>query len=390
MSSEARGVPVVGMAGGGQLARMTQQAAIPLAVELRVLTGSAGDSAARVIPGSTIGDERDAADLSAFAAECDVLTFDHEHVPQPVLRELEHSGHTVRPSAAALEHAQDKAHMRQALGAAGLPCPDFAVVSDAEEARRFAVRLGADTVVLKAITGGYDGKGVWLCPVDELVSCEAFAAGRPVLAEELVRFERELAAVVVRRPSGDVVAYPVVESVQAEGICVEVLAPAPGLPTAVAQAARDVAVGVAELLDVVGVLAVELFATADGAVVVNELAMRPHNTGHWTIEGAVTSQFENHLRAVLDLPLGAPDLVAGPTVMANLLGSDAPALHANLASVLGRDPGVHVHLYGKQVRPGRKIGHVTVVGEPGSDVDGLRHRASAAVRGLRGEGGDDT
>lgn len=376
------------MAGGGQLARMTQQAAIGLGVQLRVLTPSPTDSAALVVAGAVLGDERAWADLAAFADECDVLTFDHEHVPGEYLRRLQSAGVIVRPAAEALQHAQDKAQMRRSLSAAGIPCPRFALVADADEAAAFGASLNGPGMVLKTVSGGYDGKGVWLTTPEDAAGCGAFdrrgAGDSPLLAEEMVDFELEVAAMVARRPSGETAAYPVVESVQSDGICVEVLAPAPTLPPAAAAEARDVAVRIADLLDVVGLLAVELFYTTDGRIVVNELAMRPHNTGHWSIDGARTSQFENHLRAVLDLPLGDTSPIAGPTVMVNLLGTDHPDLYSALPSVLAADSDVRVHLYGKRVRPGRKIGHVTVVGSKGADLAVLRQRARSAADGLVG------
>jgi 5-(carboxyamino)imidazole ribonucleotide synthase len=372
--------PVVGVVGGGQLARMMQPAAIALDLELRLLSASAGDSAALVVPGTTVGDERGRDDLLAFGSGVDVLTFDHEHVPGEHLRALEEAGVVVRPGSAALAHAQDKATMRRDLAAAGLPVPRFAVLDDARDLTAAAQEVGGGALVLKTARGGYDGRGVWVLDGPE-GDMSAFLAGVPVVVEERVPFVRELSALVARSPSGQAVAYPVVESVQREGICVEVVAPAPGLSESVALAAQRLALQVATRLGVVGVLAVELFELPDGGLLVNELAMRPHNTGHWSIDGALTSQFENHLRAVLDLPLGSPRALASLTVMVNVLGGDLPDVHRALRHVLARDPGLRVHLYGKQVRPGRKIGHVTVLGE---DLDDLRQRAWHAADYISG------
>ncbi|HEY9377407.1 MAG TPA: 5-(carboxyamino)imidazole ribonucleotide synthase, partial [Jiangellaceae bacterium] len=229
--------------------------------------------------------------------------------------------------------------------------------------------------------GGYDGKGVWIVrSVDE--AAEPFRADVPVLAEELVEYRRELAAVVARSPSGQAVAYPVVESVQRDGICVEVVAPAPGLQDLLAVEGQRLALAVAAELDVVGVLAVELFETRDGRLLVNELAMRPHNTAHWTIDGAVTSQFENHLRAVLDLPLGSPRAHAPCAVMVNVFGGELPEVYSAYRHCMARDPALKIHWYGKSVRPGRKVGHVTVLGD---DVDDLRDRARHAAGYLGGD-----
>jgi 5-(carboxyamino)imidazole ribonucleotide synthase len=372
--------PVVGVVGGGQLARMMQQAAISLDLDLRLLAASADDAAAQVVPGTSVGDERGLADLQTFAASVDVLTFDHEHVPQQHLQALEQAGVSVLPGSRALRHAQDKAVMRTDLQAAGLPVPAFTVLTDPAGLDAAAAQVGGWPVVLKTARGGYDGRGVWVVEGPS-ADHEAFRAGVPVVVEQLVAFRRELAALVARSPSGQGVAYPVVESVQRDGICVEVQAPAPDLDPTVSAAAQRLALQVAESLDVVGVLAVELFETDDGELLVNELAMRPHNTGHWTIDGAVTSQFENHLRAVLDLPLGSPRALAPVAVMVNVLGGHLPDVHRALRHVLARDPGLRVHLYGKQVRPGRKIGHVTVLGD---DRDDLRRRAWHAADYIAG------
>jgi 5-(carboxyamino)imidazole ribonucleotide synthase len=303
-------------------------------------------------------------------------------VPTAHLRSLEADGFAVRPGPDALVHAQDKGVMRERLTAAGLPCPRWRHVDDPAEVCRVATGLGWP-VVLKTVRGGYDGKGVWVArSAEDAVLGEPFRAGVAVLAEELVDFRRELSAVVARSPHGQAVAYPVVESVQADGICVEVLAPAPGLPADRAAEAQRIALAVAAELGVVGVLAVELFEARDGRLLVNELAMRPHNTGHWTIDGAVTSQFENHLRAVLDLPLGDPRARDPYTVMVNVLGGDLAETYPSYRHLLARDPGLRVHWYGKQVRPGRKVGHVTVCGD---DLHDLRERAWHAARYLQGD-----
>jgi 5-(carboxyamino)imidazole ribonucleotide synthase len=368
------------MVGGGQLARMTHPAAIALGVRLVVLAASPDESAAQIVPGTVVADEKALADLVAFAAECDVVTFDHEHVPPDHLRAMEASGIVVRPRSAALLHAQDKAVMRARLTAVGVPCPRHRIVADTGEVSGFATEVGWP-LVLKRIRGGYDGRGVWVARSSDEVT-EALRSGVPVLAEELVDFRRELSAVVARSPSGQGVAYPVVESVQRDGMCVEVVAPAPGLPAHLAVEAQRIALTIAAELDVEGVLAVELFETVDGRLLVNELAMRPHNSGHWGIDGAVTSQFENHLRAVLDLPLGSPAPRAPYTVMVNVLGGDLPGAYSAYRHVLARDPDLKVHWYGKSVRPGRKVGHVTVCG---NDVDDLRDRARHAAAHLRGD-----
>jgi len=371
---------VVGMVGGGQLARMSQPAAIGLGITLRVLAERADDCAAQVVPGTMVGAHTDLTALSAFAQGCDVLTFDHEHVPAGHLDVLERSGHTIRPGRAALVHAQDKAVMRERLAAIGVPGPVSRVVRDARDVSAFAEEVGWP-LVLKTPRGGYDGKGVRVVE-DERGTADAFdRATEVLLAEVYVEFTRELAVLVARSPLGQAVAYPVVETVQVDRVCHEVLAPAPALDARTAVAAQHAALSVAHQLGVTGVLAVEMFQTADGFLV-NELAMRPHNSGHWTIEGAVTSQFEQHLRAVLDLPLGSPRLVAPAAVMVNVLGGRRADLGTGLGHVLARDPELHVHLYGKVVRPGRKVGHVTLLGDDAGD---LRERACEAAAYLQGD-----
>jgi 5-(carboxyamino)imidazole ribonucleotide synthase len=394
------------MVGAGQLARMTYQASIPLGVGFRVLAAERGDSAAQVCPGTWLGDYTDLQDLLTFAAGCDVVTFDHEHVPGPHLAALEEAAAVLRPGPGALRFTQDKLAMRERLTSLGVPCPRYAPAAGPGDVEAFAADSGWP-VVLKAVRGGYDGKGVWVCDTLEQAA-EVLAhwpvpygspePGSPehgvaVIVEEHVGFDRELAALVARSPHNQGAAYPVVQTVQRDGVCREVLAPAPRLSVARAREAERLALELAAKLEVTGLLAVELFETP-GGLLVNELAMRPHNSGHWTIEGARTSQFEQHLRAVLDLPLGDPTAVATQVVMANVFGGSGLAstgqdLYARYTHVMAADPAVKVHLYGKTPRPGRKIGHVTVLPDRslGDDIDALRERAGRAARYL-GEGKD--
>ncbi len=372
------GLPVVGMVGGGQLSRMTHQAAIALGLSLRVLADATHDAAALVAQGVTVGSHESLSDLRDFAAGCEVVTFDHEHVPGALIAALEAEGLTILPGAAALLHAQDKLVMRERLSALGIPVPPFAAVSSLADLSAFADEHGWP-VVLKAATGGYDGKGVWVMSSPEQAA-PVVASGVRLLVEQKVVLVRELAAVVARSPYGQAGVWPVVETVQSDGICVEVVAPAPGLSEDLALEAQSLAIRLADELGVVGVMAVELFETSSG-LLVNELAMRPHNSGHWTIEGARTSQFEQHLRAVLDYPLGTTTMTAPWVVMANLLGGDGDAdLDRRLHLLMGHDPALKVHLYGKQVRPGRKIGHVTALGD---DLDDVRTRARIGAHYLR-------
>jgi 5-(carboxyamino)imidazole ribonucleotide synthase len=368
------------MIGGGQLARMTHQAAIPLGQSLRVLAESDSDPAALVVRDVELGKHTDLDALRAFAKSCDVITFDHEHVPQEHLHALVAEGVKVFPGPEALVHAQDKLVMRTRLAEMGAPVPPFSAVLEAADVLRFGALHGWPCV-LKAVRGGYDGRGVWMLNTPQSaqrVVPELLAVGTPLMVEQCVPMRRELSALVARSPFGQGAAWPLVETVQSEGICVEVLAPAPDAPV---EEAQELALKIAGALGVVGLLAVELFDTAHG-LVVNELAMRPHNSGHWTIEGARTSQFEQHLRAVLDYPLGATDLAAPAVVMANVLGAaDAPEMGPDerLHHLFARFPDAHVHLYGKSERPGRKIGHVTLLGER---MDEVRQRARLAAHWL--------
>jgi len=366
------GLPLVGMVGAGQLARMTHQAAISLGQSLRILAASPDDGAALVAADVHVGHHTDLAALRAFAKGCDVVTWDHEHVPSPHVEALAAEGVRVAPGAAALRYAQDKRAMRERLAELGVPIPRWA---PGEHLTAFGDEVGWP-VVVKAVRGGYDGRGVWVVDrTDPVPDTE-------LMVEERVRLRRELSALVARSPFGQLAAYPVVETVQRDGICVEVLAPAPGLADGRAVEAQRLALRLATELDVVGLLAVELFETEDGSLLVNELAMRPHNSGHWTIEGARTSQFEQHLRAVLDYPLGDTTATAPAVVMANVLGGEPGGISFDerVHHLFATDPGVKVHLYGKQVRPGRKIGHVTALGE---DMAEVRQRARRAARWLQ-------
>ncbi|OMI33635.1 5-(carboxyamino)imidazole ribonucleotide synthase [Streptomyces sparsogenes] len=376
------------MVGGGQLARMTHEAGIPLGIRFKLLSDTRQDSAAQVVSDVVVGDYRDLETLRAFAQGCDVVTFDHEHVPAEHLRALEADGVVIRPGVEALLHAQDKGVMRDRLTSLDVPCPRHRIVADPADVERFAAEglggaAGENTgfpVVLKTVRGGYDGKGVWVVR-DAEEAAEPFRAGVPVLAEEKVDFARELAANVVRSPHGQAVAYPVVESIQVDGVCDTVIAPAPGLSEELSGQAQEMALKIAAELGVVGHLAVELFETRDGRLLVNELAMRPHNSGHWTQDGAVTSQFANHVRAVLDLPLGDPRPRATWTVMTNVLGGDFPEMYPAYLHCMARDPALKIHMYGKDVKPGRKVGHVNTYGD---DLDDVRERGRHAADYLRG------
>lgn len=373
------------MVGGGQLARMTHQAAIALGQNLRVLANAADEPAALVTPNVVIGSHTDLEDLRRVAAGAAALTFDHEHVPAELLEKLVAEGVNVLPPPQALIHAQDKLVMRRRLAALGAPVPRYAGVESLDDLDDFVAGLDIAEdapLVVKAVRGGYDGRGVRMArdlAHAREVAGEYLAGGVPVLVEERVPLRRELSALVARSPFGQGAAWPVVETVQRDGICVQVIAPAPELSADMAAAAQQLALRLAAELGVVGVLAVELFETPEGRLLVNELAMRPHNSGHWTMDGARTSQFEQHLRAVLDYPLGETDAIAPVTVMANVLGAaEQPAMSVDerLHHLFARMPDARVHLYAKAERPGRKVGHINFVG---SDLTKLRERAELAA-----------
>lgn len=365
---------------------MTAQAAIALGQTLRVLAVNSDESAAQVTPDVVIGSHTDLDALRRVADGATAFTFDHEHVPTELLDVLVTDGVNVAPPPQALVHAQDKLVMRRRLSELGAPVPRFSEVTSVDDAVAFARDIGGP-VVIKTVRGGYDGRGVIMAsgPDEAREVVERYLAdGVAVMIEERVAMRRELAALIARSPFGQGAAWPVVETVQRDGICVTVIAPAPDLSDELGSAASELALRVASALGVVGVLAVELFETVDGALVVNELAMRPHNSGHWTMDGARTSQFEQHLRAVLDYPLGDTSALA-PTVMGNVLGApETPSMSMDerVHHLFARMPDAKVHLYGKGERAGRKIGHVNIVGGSAESVESLRERAERAAHWL--------
>ncbi|WP_430333566.1 5-(carboxyamino)imidazole ribonucleotide synthase [Rhodococcus sp. ACT016] len=382
------GMPVVTMIGGGQLARMTHQAAIELGQTLRVLAGSIDEPAAQVSPDVVLGSHEDLAALRKAALGSNALTFDHEHVPTEHLDVLVSEGVNVQPPPQALVYAQDKLAMRRKLSEMGAPVPAFAEVTWAEDVVRFGAEHGWP-VVLKAVRGGYDGRGVWITDDSdeaEAIVTEQLDKGVQLMVEQAINFTRELSAMVARSPFGQGASWPVVETVQRSGQCAVVLAPAPQLSKELSAEAEQLALRVASELGVVGAMAVELFETTDGALIVNELAMRPHNSGHWTQDGARTSQFEQHVRAVLDYPLGDPSPIAPVTVMANVLGApEAPTMSMDerLHHLFARMPDAKVHMYGKGERKDRKIGHVNVVGGADGSPDDAQYVAAVRERAER-------
>ena len=366
----------VGVIGGGQLARMMIPPAINLGIDLRVLAES-NDSSAR-LAATVVGDYRDLDVVRDFARAVDVITFDHEHVPMSVLTALIDDGVAVRPGPHALVFAQDKGLMREKLSSLGVPVPRWAVVESAETVDDFLADPPSGHIVAKTPRGGYDGKGVRV--VSNPREIKDWLSSGPVLLEEKVEFRREVAQLVARRPSGEIEAWPLVETVQANGVCSEVIAPAPGSDT-LAQRAREIGESIAQGLDVVGVLAVEIFETKQGDLLVNELAMRPHNSGHVFTELSLTSQFEQHLRAVLDLPLGSVELRDTAGVMVNVFGGVNTAAFSTLFQTF---PDIKVHNYGKSPRAGRKAGHVVALSDTRSiALERAREAAALATLAIR-------
>lgn len=353
-------MPTVLMIGGGQLSRMTHQAAIALGIDFRVLANNLGESAAQVVQQVSLGSHDDELAIRAAALDADVITFDHEHVPLGLLEDLQKEGYSIQPSPQALRFAQNKLLMRQRLSELGAPMPAWKQIQTPADAADFGLEHGWP-VVLKVARGGYDGRGVWICnSVDEIADAMDLLPNSEWLLEQKMQFSRELSAQVARSTTGETTTYPVVETRQWQGMCSEVIAPAPGATQEMVDLAQSLAIRIATELDVTGMLAVELFEVA-GTVYVNELAMRPHNSGHWTIDGAVTSQFENHLRAVLGWPLGESTPTAPVVVMANLIGAENELSEFGVSTAL-IDSEIKLHLYGKEARPKRKIGHLNLAG----------------------------
>ena len=379
----AKQTPRVGVIGGGQLARMMTPPAINLGLEIKVLAEAEGSSAQ--LAATMVGDYNQLEVVREFAKTVDVITFDHEHVPLAVLEALEAAGVNVQPPSKALAFAQNKLQMRKKLGELNLPMPVWAEIQTAEQLDEFIAQNGG-VAILKTPIGGYDGKGVRVVrsasdAADWLQNLAQY--GGSLLAEEKVDFLRELAQLSARRPSGEFQAWPLVETIQENGVCSVVMAPAPSVSAATLKATAEIAKTIANSLGVTGVLAVEMFEARDGRVLINELAMRPHNSGHFSIEGSVTSQFEQHIRAVLDMPLGSTAARAEHAVMVNLLGVDDKNdfVHV-LDRALEAHPDAKIHTYGKTARAGRKMGHVTVVSD--SAEHALAEARGAAAVLLRG------
>jgi len=366
----SKAFPTVGVIGAGQLARMSIAPATALGVNLLLLAADSNDSAAQITQ-HIVGDYTDLTTVRQFAAQCDVITFEHELIPLSIIKALEADGVVVRPSSAAFLYSQDKAAMRQKLQA--FPSPKFQIVTAIDQVNEFPV-------IAKAISGGYDGRGVWKVNSAKELS-DLLHQVPKLLVEELIEFDYEIAVMVARSPHGQATTWAPTQTIQKDGICVMTISPAPQLTAALSEKAQKLALDVASEVGVVGVMAVEMFVK-DDHLFINELAMRPHNSGHWTIEGSHTSQFEQHLRAVLDLPLGDPSMTAPIAVMGNILGADKTDMYRPYLHLMARTPALHFHQYKKDVRPGRKIGHVTLLGK---DLVELTHEVQHAVDYMSGE-----
>jgi 5-(carboxyamino)imidazole ribonucleotide synthase len=344
--------------------------ATALGVNLLLLAADSNDSAAQITQ-HVVGDYTDLQTVREFAAQCDVVTFEHELIPLSIVKALEADGVVVRPSSASFLYSQDKAAMRQKLQA--FPSPQFQIVTAVNQVKEFPV-------IAKAITGGYDGRGVWKVNSEQELG-DLLHQMPKLLVEELIEFDYEIAVMVARSPHGQATTWAPTQTVQKDGICVMTISPAPQLSAALSEKGQKLALDIAAEVGVVGVMAVEMFVKGEN-LFINELAMRPHNSGHWTIEGSHTSQFEQHLRAVLDLPLGDPSMTAPIAVMGNVLGGSKTDMYRPFLHLMARTPALNFHHYKKDVRPGRKIGHVTLLGK---DLVELTNEVQHAVDYMSGE-----
>lgn len=345
--------PRVGVIGAGQLARMLAVPANNLGIELVALAAMENDSAAQVCD-YVVGDYSKIDDVINFSRSCDVITFEHELVPQSVIKALENSGVRVYPKSESFIFSQNKIEMRRKVDQLGLPNPKWQVFDGGPVEISFPL-------IAKTSSGGYDGRGVFVIEdMSALLNLHA-SVNAPLLLEEKLNFDYEISVLAARSPHGQAATWSPTLTIQSDGICTTTITPAPALSEELAVKAQEVALVIAQGIGLVGVMAVELFVQADN-LIINELALRPHNSGHWSIEGSITSQFEQHLRAILDLPLGSTAMVTPYAVMGNVLGGEKTDLYRPYLHLMARNPSLKFHQYGKEVRPGRKIGHVTAIG----------------------------
>lgn len=361
--------PKVGVIGAGQLAQMSLAPAAALGIELIPLANSTEDSAAKLTP-HIVGDYKNLETVREFAKRCDLVTFEHELIPISIVKTLEVEGLKFLPSSGTFQFSQDKALMRQKLD--HLPAPKWQVVTEAID--------WSYPAIAKSISGGYDGRGVWKVNSKEALS-DLLKEHTKLLLEELIDFDFEIAVMVARSPHGQAATWAPTRTFQRDGICIETVTPVPEFSADQSERAQNLALQIAEEIKLVGVMAVEMFVKGE-ELFINELALRPHNSGHWTIEGSITSQFEQHLRAVLDLPLGDTAMTAKWAVMGNILGGNNQDMYRPYLHLMARTPNLKFHQYLKEVRPGRKIGHVTITGD---DLVELRAEVSHALAYLSGE-----
>ena len=367
--------PTVGVIGAGQLARMMVPPAVDLGISLSLFAGSSSESGAQVAP-HTVGTLSDTAAVLKWASNCDVVTFEHELIPQELITAIENSGVKVFPRAKSFTYSQNKIEMRRKMQELGLPNPRWQAYEGGAVELEFPL-------IAKSISGGYDGRGVFVLNDEQQLRDLHASIGKALLLEEKLNFDYEIAIMVARSPHGQAATWAPTLTVQRDGICTQTVTPIPDLSDALAQQTVQIALQIAQGIDLVGVMAVEIFVVGDH-LIINELALRPHNSGHWSIEGAVTSQFEQHLRAVLDLPLGDTSLVAPFAVMGNVIGIETQKdsnLYRPYLHLMARTPALKIHQYMKELRPGRKVGHVTLLG---SDLLHLRSEVSHAVDYLSG------
>ena len=362
--------PVVGVIGAGQLARMMIAPATALGVKLIPFASSATDSAAQITQ-CVIGDYTDIDAVKKFAELCDVVTFEHELIPLSIIKALEVAGVTVRPSSESFEFSQNKQAMRKKLS--HFNGPKSMVVTSSSEVETYPV-------IAKSISGGYDGRGVWKVNSPQELS-DLLKNSPKLLIEELIEFDYEIAVMVARSPHSQATSWVPTQTIQSDGICTMTISPAPIMNAQMSEKAQKIALDIAAEIKLIGVMAVEMFVKGED-IFINELAMRPHNSGHWTIEGSLTSQFEQHLRAILDLPLGDPSMTDDFAVMGNILGKDKTDMYRPYLHLMARNPSLKFHMYGKEVRPGRKIGHVNVIGK---DLVELRTEIEHAIDYMSGE-----
>ena len=345
--------PKVGVIGAGQLARMMAVPANDLGIDFRVFAAIPNDSAAQV-SNFALGDYTNVSQILEFAKSCDVLTFEHELVPQSVIKAVEAAGVKVYPRSDSFTYSQDKLEMRKKINELELPNPKWQRFDGGKCEIEFPL-------IAKLPAGGYDGRGVFVISSEAELKDLQKKTGA-LLLEEKLDFDYEISVMVARSPHNQAATWPATLTIQSNGICTSTVTPVPEISNELAEKVQAAALKIASGISLVGVMAVEMFIIGEDFYI-NELALRPHNSGHWSIEGSETSQFEQHLRAILDLPLGSTAMRDDFVVMGNILGGEKSDMYRPYLHLMARTPGLKFHQYGKEVKPGRKIGHVTICGK---------------------------